>query len=429
MVGADTTITYTALVDQPCPNATSQSVLVNLLESLGAIVIAKSTIPQSIMWCETESPLFGLTCHPQHREFTPGGSSGGEGVLLAMRGSPLGFGTDIGGSVRIPAALAGGTVYSLKPSAARLPYAGTRVSTEGQEHVPSSIGPMARNVATLTLAMRELVGTQPWRVDPNTVPLPWRQSDYDAVLGRPLRIAVLADDGVVRPHPPVTRVLAAAVAALQSEGHEVTPWPTAALPLHKDAIEVMDAFYTADGGEDVRRAVQAGGEPLLPHVDALLKRAGAGMSVFEYWQLNRRKWAVQRAYAALWNKTATAVDGEIDFILMPVMPHSALRHRGCRWIGYTKIWNVLDYSAGVVPAGSVDLARDRHPDSGYTATAPRNDLDRWNCAAWERDSGDGMHGMPVALQIVGRRYCEERVLAGMHVLDGVLARARARGDM
>jgi amidase len=65
-------------------------------------------------WCETENPLWGLTTHPKNPDFTPGGSSGGEGALLSMQGSLVGWGTDIGGSIRIPSHCNG--LWGLKPS-------------------------------------------------------------------------------------------------------------------------------------------------------------------------------------------------------------------------------------------------------------------------------------------------------------------------
>jgi Asp-tRNA(Asn)/Glu-tRNA(Gln) amidotransferase A subunit family amidase len=65
-------------------------------------------------WCETENPLWGRTNHPANPEFTPGGSTGGEGTLLALKGSVVGWGTDIGGSVRVPCHMLG--LYGLKPS-------------------------------------------------------------------------------------------------------------------------------------------------------------------------------------------------------------------------------------------------------------------------------------------------------------------------
>ncbi|KAJ8604196.1 hypothetical protein MRB53_041909 [Persea americana] len=65
-------------------------------------------------WCETENPLWGLTTHGLNPAWTPGGSSGGEGALLSLKGSIVGFGTDIGGSMRIPASMSG--LYALRPS-------------------------------------------------------------------------------------------------------------------------------------------------------------------------------------------------------------------------------------------------------------------------------------------------------------------------
>jgi Asp-tRNA(Asn)/Glu-tRNA(Gln) amidotransferase A subunit family amidase len=116
-------------------------VLVSLLKHMGAIMVAKSNLPQSIMvrraicrhrsvslrkqrlikhvqWCETDNPLWGLTVHPQNSDLTPGGSTGGEAALLSLRGTVVGWGTDIGGSIRIPAHMNG--IYGLKPSVGRL---------------------------------------------------------------------------------------------------------------------------------------------------------------------------------------------------------------------------------------------------------------------------------------------------------------------
>jgi Asp-tRNA(Asn)/Glu-tRNA(Gln) amidotransferase A subunit family amidase len=67
-----------------------------------------------MQWCETENPLWGLTVHPENPGFTPGGSTGGEGMLLSLHGTVVGWGTDIGGSIRIPSHMNG--LYGLKPS-------------------------------------------------------------------------------------------------------------------------------------------------------------------------------------------------------------------------------------------------------------------------------------------------------------------------
>lgn len=109
--GYDTTLGYVVRAMRP---ATADAALVQMLRSLGAVILAKTNIPQSIMWCETENPLWGLTTNPYDPEYTPGGSTGGEAVLIARGASMLGFGTDIGGSIRIPSHMMG--IYGLKPS-------------------------------------------------------------------------------------------------------------------------------------------------------------------------------------------------------------------------------------------------------------------------------------------------------------------------
>ncbi|KAH8431247.1 uncharacterized protein LDX57_008909 [Aspergillus melleus] len=109
--GVDTTLGYVGRSFAP---ATDDAVLIHMLKDMGAIVLAKSNLPQSIMWAETENPLWGLTVNPRNPAFTPGGSTGGESVLLALQGSLLGLGTDIGGSVRIPQNIMG--LYGFKPS-------------------------------------------------------------------------------------------------------------------------------------------------------------------------------------------------------------------------------------------------------------------------------------------------------------------------
>lgn len=109
--GYDTTLGYVGRSFAP---AEQDATVVKMLKSLGAVVVAKTNLPQSIMWCETDNPLWGLTTNPYNRDYTPGGSTGGEAVLIAGGASMLGMGTDIGGSIRIPSHMMG--IYGLKPS-------------------------------------------------------------------------------------------------------------------------------------------------------------------------------------------------------------------------------------------------------------------------------------------------------------------------
>ncbi|GKT79792.1 acetamidase [Colletotrichum tofieldiae] len=297
---------------------------------------------------------------------------------------------------------------------ARLPYKGVPVSTEGQEHVPSAIGPMARTFDTIHLTMKHLTNAKPWELDARCAPIPWRDEVYTEISSRPLTIGVLYDDNVVRPHPPLTRVLRSAVQALQAAGHDVLEWNA---ELHEECIRTMDQYYTADGGEDIRKDVLAGGEPFIPHVERLINR-GKPISVFDYWQLNKRKWELQQAYLEKWQSIRSATTGRVvDVVLMPPMPHTSVPHGECRWVGYTKVWNLLDYPALVIPGGHVcqqDL------DETWSAAA-RGMEDEWNKNLWTVH-GEEMAslGLPVGLQIVGRKLEEETVLAAGKTIDDVL---------
>jgi Asp-tRNA(Asn)/Glu-tRNA(Gln) amidotransferase A subunit family amidase len=229
--GLDSTLGYVGRAFAP---ADSDATIVETLKGLGAIVIAKTNLPQSIMWCETENPLWGLTTHPKNPSFTPGGSSGGEGALLSMHGSLVGWGTDIGGSIRIPSHCNG--LWGLKPSSGRMPYQGVAVSTDGQQHVPSAIGPIARSLRSLSIVTKAVIETKLWTMDAQLPPMPWQESVYKDFSQRPLVVGIMPDDGVVRIHPPVERVFNDAVANLRKAGHEIVQWPNS---LNAQCVAIM----------------------------------------------------------------------------------------------------------------------------------------------------------------------------------------------
>lgn len=277
---------------------------------------------------------------------------------------------------------------------------------------------MASRLDTIHLAMKSLVGLKPWEYDARCAPIPWREEAYSETLSRPLVFGVLTDDGVARPHPPVARVLRRAVDALRSAGHEIVEWNA---DFHADCIQLMDEYYTADGGHDIRCAVEAGGEPLIPHVERLVNR-GEPISVYDYWQLNRRKWALQNAYLKKWNSVRTKDGLLVDAVLMPPMPHTALPHGKTRWVGYTKVWNLLDYTALVIPGGHV-AEEDLCAPWDFE---PRGETDEWCLGLWEPEKQNMARlKLPVGIQIVGRRFEEEKVLGIGKVVDDLLRSASA----
>ncbi|KAH8172511.1 amidase domain-containing protein [Sarocladium implicatum] len=403
--GYDTTLGYVGRAHQPAEEDAS---LVQILLKEGAVIIAKTNLPQSIMMAETTNPLWGVTTNPRDPAFTPGGSSGGESALLALNGSLVGWGTDLGGSIRSPAHMTG--LYGFKPSHGRLPYYNVPVSTEGQDHVPSVVGPLARSLESIIKVTRTVIDAKPWTLDPRCIRMPWSTEAFDEALGRPLTIGIIWDDGVVRVHPPITRSLEMVSAKLKEAGHEVVDW---APDGHYDCIKVQDAYYNADGGEDIRRDVAAGGEPMLPYVKAMLDRSPA-ISVYEYWQLHRRRLSCQKNYLDRWETTRAPGSGrKIDVLLSPVAAHSAVPHNTVRYPAYTKVWNFLDYPALSFPVSHVMKDIDQ-PDPDYE---PRNEMDEYN---WKLYDPAAMDGHPIGLQVVGQRHEEEKVLAAAQVIENVL---------
>lgn len=208
-----------------------ESQLTTELLSLGAVLYCKTSLPQTLLLGETKNNIIGQTLNPHNRNLSCGGSSGGEGALQALRGSSLGVGTDIGGSVRIPAAFNG--IFSLKPTPERLSYRRVANTNPGQNTYRSTVGFLSTSLGGLELLFRSDLSTQPWLRDPAVVPLPFREEIMDEYNSRvisnetgttsakPLKLGVLWTDGVVQPHPPITRGLRIVVEAMENAGHKV----------------------------------------------------------------------------------------------------------------------------------------------------------------------------------------------------------------
>lgn len=128
--------------------------------------------------------------NPLNRLLSPGGSSGGEGVSLATRSSLLGVGTDIGGSVRVPAAFGG--VYGFKPTTLRNPALGLVGSMGGQEHLRGCVGPLAQDMNGLIAFQKAVWNQEPWDIETSLVPLPWREAkpSMDTIT-----VGIMFDDG------------------------------------------------------------------------------------------------------------------------------------------------------------------------------------------------------------------------------------------
>lgn len=209
--GYDNCIGYSAWVGHP---AVKDSALVCLLRDAGAVPFVKTNIPITLMSFESASDVFGRTTNPHKETHSPGGSTGGEAALLAFGGSRIGIGTDVAGSVRVPAHYSG--IYSIKCSTGRFPKTGSGTSAPGQEGVPAVYSPMARTLEDLECFWKAVIGMKPWTYD-HTVrfafrkiksriidpterlciqchPIPWRSVDFRISSGK-LKWGVMWDDG------------------------------------------------------------------------------------------------------------------------------------------------------------------------------------------------------------------------------------------
>jgi len=292
----------------------------------------------------------------------------------------------------------------------RFPVTGVAGPTEGQEHVHFSSGPMARDMESLTYFSRLVARSRPWDFDSKCVPLPWDDTVLQDIQSRPLVIGLIRDDGVVKVHPPIARVLEEAVSKLEQQGHEIVLWDTSD---HHDCVKIMDQYYAVDGFEDVRRDIAVAGEPMIPHVQSLADRAeGKALSVYEYWQVNKKKHEIRLKFLQRWNAVRSPSGKPLDVLLGPTTAHTAIPHHKWRWGGYTKVWNLLDYPAISFPTDQVRKEVDVQP-SDYE---PRNDLDAWN---WSLYDADMMDGHKVSLQVIGKTLNDEKVLAAATVIEDI----------
>jgi Asp-tRNA(Asn)/Glu-tRNA(Gln) amidotransferase A subunit family amidase len=188
MEGRITHGAYVAWIENISPD---DATLVKFLKKAGAVFHVRTNQPQSLMHLDCNNNIYGRTCNPFNRSLTSGGSSGGEGASLGMKASPMGVGTDSGGSIRQPASCNG--VYGLRPTTLRLPHGGTVMTAMGQESIRCVIGPLGQSVDDLEHFMKSVLDQKPWDYDPSLVPIPWRSS----MPSKNITIGVIWDDGYV----------------------------------------------------------------------------------------------------------------------------------------------------------------------------------------------------------------------------------------
>ncbi|MBW2458395.1 MAG: amidase [Deltaproteobacteria bacterium] len=420
VAGTDATLGLRALCDQP---ASDDAVLVDLLRRKGAIILGKTNVPQLLLAQETENALFGVTNNPWNLERVPGGSSGGEACAVAAGMSPLGIGTDIGGSIRIPAHFCG--VVGFKPSLDRWSNRGSHTALRGQELVRAQIGCLARRVEDVRLLWRALDPLEQATRDPWVPPVP--AGDPTAIDVSQLTIGYLEDDDFLAPVESLRRALRTAKEALEGAGAKLVPHR----PVPSDeVIFLWLAAISADGGRtvDARLAGEEASPQLKPSrtmmkVPAVARKLLAAVterlgerrlsrlldclgekSVDELWALTQRRTELRLAEFDRWRRLG------IDALLCPPHVVPALGHRQSGdftlSLGAEFRWTLLNFPAGIVPATTVT------PDDVGHYPPPRDRVERKVV-----DIDQASVGLPVGVQVVARPYAEEVLLAVMQTLE------------
>jgi len=358
------------------------------------------------MTADSENNVFGRTLNPQNTSLTAGGSSGGEGSLVAFRGSILGIGTDIAGSIRIPALCCG--IYGFKPSANRVPYGGQAAGgMQGLPKLTASAGPLAHDLDDIDLVLRAILSSRTDDYDSTAIFSPWRTVQ----IPRRLRIGILAEEKVFPLHTPIRRAMRTATEALAEAGHEIVHLssdPSTSVSL---ANRLAFSYYIL-GPDQSHEHFGPHGETRVASVAARYNPMFSGSFPVEtYLELEpfekmNQLHIARRAYHEAWRKHWLA--HEIDVLLAPAAQNTAVPHDTYGWPPYTQIWNLLDYPACVIPFGKADKQLDAE-QSSEDDFGPQP---KYDAAA--------VDGAPCAVQVVERNFRDEECLAAAKVIDRVL---------
>lgn len=352
--------------------------LVARLKNAGAIVLGVTNTPEMLMAWETDNLLYGCTNSPWDLERTPGGSSGGEAAAIAAGMSAGGVGSDGGGSIRVPSHFSG--ICGLKPTPGRIPATGHYPPSGGPFSMIGVVGPMARTVPDLKLMFEVMQG--PDDGDSCAAPVPLRWPSEEEV--RKLRVGYFEDDGRTPVTPETRAAVRTAAEALQHAGFQVKPFRPAGL---EEARELWKKFFVMSGGMLIRPMFRGREHDLSPILKQFLETSAAEQlltaeTLLEAWI---RRDTLRAEFLIQMQKH--------PILVCPAAAIPAFRHGERSWQiegktvnyldawSYTEWFNLLGNPAAVVPVG---------------------------CSP---------EGLPIGVQIVGRPWEEEQVLAVAAALE------------
>uniref|UniRef100_A0A5F8GEX5 Fatty-acid amide hydrolase 1 n=1 Tax=Monodelphis domestica TaxID=13616 RepID=A0A5F8GEX5_MONDO len=413
--------------------ATEDSVVVRVLKKQGAIPFAHTNVPQSMFSYDCSNPIFGRTLNPLNTSKSPGGSSGGEGALIAGGGSILGLGTDIGGSIRFPAAFCG--ICGLKPTSNRISKRGLKNSVNGQLAFTTSVGPMARDVDSLALCLRALLCDYMFCLDSTVPPVPFREEIYASK--KPLRIGYYESDMFTMPSPSMKRAVLEMKVLLEAAGHTLVPFTPPNVPRVVQTLIACGLF--SDGGQALlenfkgdsvdpclgdltiilkmpnwfKRLIAFFLRPLFPRL-AVFLHSLKSRSAGELWDIQHKIEEYRYSVISQWKRQ------HLDVVLAPMLsPALAINYPGktSGSVSYTVLYNCLDFPAGVVPVSTVtledELALEQY--QGYFGDI------------WDQMLQKGLKnsvGMPVSVQCVALPWQDELCLRFMREVERVSQKAK-----
>ncbi|CDK28590.1 unnamed protein product [Kuraishia capsulata CBS 1993] len=390
---------FVSLIENVTPD---DAVTLKVLYKQGAVFYVRTNEPQSLMHPNTTNYITGKTVNANNIKLSSGGSSGGEGSLVAFKGSPMGMGTDIGGSIRFPAAFNG--VYGFKPSSKIISMMGCVAAGEGQESIPCAMGPICSYLDDMTLFMKAYAEAEPWKLDPSLIPRKWEDVTLDP---SKLKVAIMWDDGEVKPHPPIQRGLKFAAEKLKAAGVELVDWKPV---MPGKAFETVGPMYYGDGCKACKDLLAISGEPIHPLTAYAFSMNHLGdYSAAKLWDLNATKDKIYLETFDQMNELG------VDYILAPTYVGVAAEQENIHYWNYTSLWNLLDQPCVIIPTGlrqdpAIDLVEDREPWSKWDAEQKQK---------YDKDPALFTNG-PIALQVVGRRLHDEHALAAAKIIDDIL---------
>jgi aspartyl-tRNA(Asn)/glutamyl-tRNA(Gln) amidotransferase subunit A len=360
---------------------TEDAPVVERLKAAGAVILGKTTTPEFGFKGVTDSPVTGITRNPWHLERTPGGSSGGAGVAVATGMGPLAVGTDGGGSIRIPSSFCG--IYGLKPHVGRVPV--YPASTIGDI---SHAGPMTRTVRDAALMLNAIAGAD----DRDRLSLPTSHPDYlQAVDGdiRGLRTAWSADLGFAVVDPQVKQITAESLAAFSELGCDVEEIN----PGFDNPGELFQYFFYVNIGTMLQdypgyerqidpqllaNLAEVKGVSGQDYARAILRRS----AIFEKIRRLFATYDVLLCPTVAVPPFEVGIEGPTEIAGRPVDRRT--------WIAMTPLFNLTGQPAATVPCG-------------FTS-----------------------EGLPIGLQIVGRRFDEATVLRASAAFEAIRPWAQKR---